>query len=1082
MANLIKTALAVVSVLTSEGKIPTNVANDIAKTFSVSELRKISSDNLLNDLMKIPGVGKKRAAKTVQVLLGRIPHCMDNSRSVKTMKTRAKSSGFSLYSFNWEIILKEYLPLIKELEEYTYDPKTASEPEEQEKLMNARQKFDELVKLAWKMRTIPFDVKKAEAKINRMTYSMMALIFAIDTETRSPQKQVITVEFGVQQHVQFNWRVAGLTQKEAETRIELLQKCILKRLGKAGLVMHTKTWDEEQKKYVPEEIKYIGFAASASHQKKEKLVMAREDLMKIHEVAIHFGLTKEEFLKLHINGAAIWKLRANLLRPLRQKLMTEDGREVFLHDIGIWKDIKVMRHYENARRVGNLDKESESVHIDGPTDEERTIDDGAIHSEVHMNFEGQLTGLLLKGMGHDGVSANETAAELLGVPVIHGDKLLYMGEGCWKGDKLGLSWEEYVSRADKLAARYPGINNVWLLREADEPEDVTRVRRLTRSLIQQWITMKDKDIMEITEKARKGLKKLKTYEGAVKTLAKPYIPMDDETKAPIEKLFHSAPWLVLNPNIQLYLKGMYEKRKQEAAANKFVTEGTYPYIIEDPVAVYQIQRYECDPNSEGLGVLKKGEMSVPGILNEHKMLAIRFPANYQTARIMRNKPCKKAFASIGNIAVTSIYDDILVVQDGDTDGDEMAIIVNKIAIKYTEQMLKKYNPPTVIFEHGTKTKFDELGTEDNMLETMYDDLWKAKKFDGVGKYANLSTLCAHLASIAEQDGNIKKRDAHLVQMSLASTGATLAIDQVKGNTVSEELIDRLDEIGKVVRAECNHMMPYTQQFVKGIPANECNKATNALCDVIASTIVNDVGDYEMNAGERCWNKEEAKRVLTTFSNLRVTSVRKASVTDTIINELADNWFQDRNNSDDQKTFAAIKRGDKVGLKELATLLWRNACALEFRMEGENLTVKRAEYYKTVRDILYGFAKIGEWKSDGHVFNIKERKASVVNTLVSNALDATANGIDPEKRGSYAMFILKVFATELLWAVENNKADISLFNSDIVSADDVVVNDMVEEIDDALYGDEDVEIDSGDMWIATDDLGVYGLDEVADYDC
>ena len=532
----------------------------MAKEFSVTELRNVVTNNLLDKLMVLPNIGEKRAAKIVEVLTGMIPERLDNSRKMKTIKSRTKSTGFSLYSFGPKAVLKEYEPFLYELKQYRYNKDTADTAEGQQALQEVRKTADNLIKFAWHYRNDPINIKKTDAKVSHMSYSMAALIFGIDTEERAPQRQFITIQHSVQEVFNLDWHAFGSQKKEAEKRIEMLQKVILRRIGKQ-IDVHSKS--RVNNMWIPEVISYQGFAASASHQKDEKFIAAKKDLMNLHEVAINFGLTKEEFLNLKLNGAAIWKMRANLLRPLRMKLMTKDGREVFLHDIELNDDIVANRFYPNARRVGVL-TDTGDIHQDGPAEEERTIWDGGAAYEVEMNAEGQLTSILFKAMGQDGRSANETAAKLLNVPVKKSDKLIMAGKGCWKGDKLGFSWEEYCERMKKLAIIYPGINNMWILREADEPEDVTHVRRLTRSLIQQWIKMDTKDVLAISRKARRSLKKMKTVKGAIKMLAKTGI--DDNERTAIEKLFNEAPWLVLNPNVQLYLKNKFEKRRAEAAA------------------------------------------------------------------------------------------------------------------------------------------------------------------------------------------------------------------------------------------------------------------------------------------------------------------------------------------------------------------------------------------------------------------------------------------------------------------------------------------------------------------------------------
>lgn len=948
-----------------------------------------------------------------------------NIRPIAKISKRENSVGFSLRCFTSTSILSDYLGFVEEINTTLDDSAMGKE----EKILKARETFAKLVEVSNTLENDPIHVKETCSKINRMSRSIGSDIFGIDYESKKPTTAWITIEHEIQEKINFYWKVAGNYKKSAQAAIDDLQKQIYRRIGSAGVIVTLRDGSE---------IHYYGFAASASHQKNEKLIMADGQLMKIHEEAIWFGLKYSEFIKLDLNGAAISKMRANLLRPIRVELKTSSGEKVYLHDIIIKDDIVVERHYSHARKVG-VKTDDGDVFVDGEFDEERTVDDGGVHYLVPMNSDGQTTSFGLKGYGSDMTSAIKTAAKLEGKEIPDfGSKKIMMGAGCWKFDKLGLSWDEFVKRVDKLANKYPGINQVWLLREADELEGEEKVRRLTRSLIQQWITLSDMDIRKITSSTRRHLAKSKTMAGALNSLTQKNL-LDSE-RSEFAKLFENAPWLVLNHNVQDYLRIRYEKKQAEAAGNKIRTEGSYPYIQEDLVAVAQIQIFGADPNRNDLGVLKAGEISVAGVEDGEKVLAVRFPANYLTARVKTNRSCVKAFESAGNTAMLSIYDDILVIQDGDVDGDEMAIIRNHIAIEATEQMIEKFNPPTILFEHGAKAKKEIIGNRDRLIKTIYEDLWKAKKFDGVGKYANLATLLCHLASEAYARNDMKMVEIRLNQMSLASTGAILAIDQVKGNAVSNDLINRLDEIGREVRALCDHKMPWTQQFVKGIDPELCMPASDVICDKIGKIIMDETGPFDLDTGCCVWNEDEAKRALLGFG-VRTTSVRKSIVCGTVLDKLADNWFNDKNPAD-KETFDKIRNREAVGSMELIDLLWRNACALEFRMHGDNLVAKKEEYLKTVREMLYAHACSTTWVGkDGHVFSDVEKKASVASSAVLNVLRSKTDG-------RKTMFVLKVFAKELNWSLKKNAPDNSkfLFNDEL---DLDIDND-----DEELYSDEE----------------------------
>lgn len=965
-------------------------------------------------------------------------------RNSNKIVTREASVGFSLRSFDSSVVMAEFIPYvaeIKTLAEKLYIVKDGKRVVDKDVLTITRDVYAKLKAHVDTLDNVPFRVKEASSKISRMSRSIGSDIFGVDYESRKPTSEWITVEHSVQEVFNFPWVIMSQKKAEGEAELERIQKQVERRLGNAGLIVIGRDGKERL---------YKGFASSASHQKNEKIVMALAESMDRHEKAIWFTLSFQDFLGLTVNGAAIWKMRANLLRPIRKELRTADGKALTLNDIQLVPDITVTRHIENCRTVGILNPETQEIFEDAPMDLEKTMADGTLLSTVSLEQWGQLCGYGMKGCVVDGTSSIKTAAKLEGKEIPTGLKPIIAGEGTWKFDKIGCSFDEFVARANELAKQYPSINKLYLLREGDELEGETKIRRLTRSLIQQWIHLDPADIRKMTSQSRKALRRMKTMKGAISSLSEIGRPESD--RSDVAKVFAAAPWLVLNPMVQKYLQGKFEKKRNEAAANKIRTSGSYPYIQEDTVAVAQIWIFGADANRMDLGVLAADEISVADT-EERKILAVRFPANYQTAAVRMNRACEEAFASCPGVCMISFYDDILIRQDGDVDGDEIAIILDNLAIEATEAMYAEFNPPVVNFAHGNKAKKEVIGTEERLIATMYEDLWKAKKFDGVGKYANLATLCCHLASVAYQEGRMDDVRVALNQCSLASTGAILAIDQVKGNSVSPELIDRLEKIGKQVRGMCDHKMPYTQQFVKGLKADECMEESVSICDQIAGLIMRDAGEFELDTGTAVWNRTEAKRAMLFSGDYRVTAVRKAPVCGTVLDKLADNWFNEKNDAD-RKTFAAIRNGEAVGQKDLLTLLWRNACALEFRMDGENLLAKRKEYLKAVREMMYAQACSVEWiGADGHVFTDAEKKFSVVNAAVSDALCLTGagNGIDSDKQGSYAMFVLKVFAKEILWSLNRSNPDSSKFVVDSAMDDDFDLDAIAEEV---LYSEEE----------------------------
>lgn len=968
-------------------------------------------------------------------------------RKAKTIAKREDSVGFSLPSFDFDKVMSFIQPFVAaavELKTRLYVDGQVNPDVRQEGQTIVDDMKDAVADMAGK----PIVLHEANQKVSRMSRSLGSDIFGIDYDAKSPTKEWITVEHGIQFLLdQIPAAFWGRTKAEGEIARDEFAKSLYCKLGFDGVLYVRKDGTCEL---------YKGFAASASHQKDEKLIMARAESLKKHERAIWFTLTIQDMLDLTVNGAGIWKMRANLLRPIRCKVTTKDGRWLSFADIDWREDIEIERIIQHARTVGELDENGEIFH-DGPAKVSVKKADGTILATVELAQWGQCTGYGVKGCLADGTSAIETAARMEGKPVPANLKPLIAGIGCWKFDKVGMTVEQFTSELAKLAKTYKGLDKLYLLREGDELEGQEKIRRLTRSLIQQWIHMASGGIRRMTRRTRQGLKRMKTLKGAIASLSESG-KLDSE-KSMLGKLFTAAPWLVLNPNVQQYLKSKYERRQAEAAACKLRTEGCYPYIQEDLVAIAQVWVFGADPARTDLGVLKAGEISVPGIRDGEEVLAVRFPANYQTADVRINRACMDAFSSCSGICQISYYDDILIRQDGDVDGDEICIITDRLAIDMTKRMYAEFNPPVVVFAHGGKAPKQVIGSKENLIATMYQDLWKAKKFDGVGRYANLAMLCCHLASIAYAQGDMAEVNIRLNQMSLASTGAILSIDQVKGNDVSLDLIKRLEWIDRNVRDAMGRLMPFTQQFnKKDCTSDKCAPVSEALCDQIADLILLDTGVYSMDFGALAWNKTEAKRSMLSFGQ-RTTSFRDGVLPKDSTTKLGNNWFN-KLCPEDMETKALIDAGKPVSHTGILKMLWRNANALEFRMKGENLTVKRAEYLAVVREILYSLATTNTWVAkDGHVFTDAEKKASVCNVAVSEALGMSGSGlsiVDADKRGNYAIFVMKVFAKEILWSLKRNPADTSKFMIENAMTDldfDTEINAQYDEVCEVITAEE-----------------------------
>lgn len=1072
-SNIMKSQ-ATVAALKKAG-IPTTV---IIALQNQNHLISIVNKGDAETLMEIKGVAEKRAATIIAILKAALAAAKKNVEIRESWKVaeREKATGFSVRSFDSGELFRNHLDAIHELADYR-----PSEDEDPAVLPALRQKLytliDELTVNA------AFTARLSEARSIRLNEADVPNVLGVDYESKRPTRAIIAVAHEVQQVLNFNWKLFAFTKKDGEELLNKFQQEVMFRLMCYGL----KIVQDNGK-----EILYGGVGSSAGHQKKEVLVMAEARLMKEHESFFWFGRTMEEFVKtVPLTGAEFWKMRANLLRPHLKPFATKSGKVLKVKNVLVVKDVEKTFQIPNARIIG---MNNGSLTTDGPADAESILGDGAVLFIREMETQGQLTAPGLKGFGLDASSSLQEVCEKHGLDLetvmnmmvegidgkMHhvGDYDAICGEGCWKFDKAFASYADYLIWLDNMSARYPGIDNLSILRQSEEIEDEKKVRRLTRTLIQQWMHMDGKEIRQLTNRARSNLREQKTFAGAIKKLAGLRKPEEDRTEA--DRLFAEAPWLVTNPGVLDYMKDRWEKQQIEAASGKFRTDGQYPYIMQDPVALLEVWLLGMDPNDPTLGVLRGDEVSCADVPDGKELLCVRFPANFLTARVMINRACKKAFSSMNGIMSISVHSTILIEQDGDVDGDEMCVIYDKLAIELTKRMRNEFNPPIVLFKHGSKAERHTHETKAAFLRDASDALWRAKKYDSVGLYANLATKCAYLAAVAHQNGKSKARDSYLVWMSAASTGAIMAIDQVKGNQVDEALIDWLDQIGSKVRtimvelaknlgvdpkAAKSVRHPFVHYYNmmnkrRPISITECLPENPAnFVDQIAGLILRDTGKWEnFDTQGVVWNPAAANEALTDHS-VPVASVKKSVVTKAMYDLLKANWFQSKSKNQFEAdpsvdTMKKIVAGGEIGIKELLLLLWRNEASASYRMEGSTLYEKKAEYITVCRDILNLFISGSDWVNTysaerpcGYVYTTAEKQALLSNYVIRDGLELLRGNGLAQNKGSYAMFCLKLFAKEARENLAKNGCNREQFGHADIS--NVLADTQMEMLEDDL---------------------------------
>ena len=986
-------------------------------------------------------------------------------RTQNKVELREKAKGYSCKTYEPDELWRHVIDLCKEIKTYKYQ-----KDEDPSVLQSYRAELDNLKSKLFV--DAPLTVRFSSGRVIRLNKSAVSEVMAVDYESRRPTEKLAVVNHSVQTVFDFSWRIFNNDPEEGQRLKDDFQMDIMNQLLWKGVVVVSNEGNRM--------MTIIG--SSAGHQKAEKFLMGDSRLMKSHEKFFWFGRTMEEFVNIKTtSGAEFMKARANLLRPWMKPFEAKDGRRLSFRSILVVKDVAKVYNILNARRIGKKDGKMTQ---DGPTTEAVTVCDGGMLAVYPLKFQGQCSSVLFKGFMADATSSIVALCEKHDISVenflnrevegidgkMHriGDFAAICGEGCWKGDKVFDNYSEYCAWMEEMAKLYPGLDMMYLLRQAEEIEDEDKVRRLTRTLIQQWMYMSGKEIRQITLRTRQNLKKAKTFKGALTKLAALWRTEEERTEC--EKLFKENPWLICAPAIQNFLQESWEKKQVEAASGKFRTEGQYPYIMQDPVAVLEIWVLGMDVNDPTLGILQEGEASAADVPDGRKMLCVRFPANFLTAQVKINRACKEAYSSLNGVLVLSIHDLILIAQDGDVDGDEMCVIYNRLAIRLTERMQKEFNPPVVLFNHGGKPPRHIAGSKEAYVRDIAEALWRAKRYDSVGLYANLAMKCAYLAAIALKNGNTKDTENYLLWMSAASTGAILAIDQVKGNDVDASLIKWLDDIrNRVNKAMAEIAMengyskeqarkqinPFIQYYVaeakrRPITKAEClDENQDNYLDQMAGLILRDTGVWEnFDFCGTSWNEEAAYEALT--NGLPKMRVPNTVVTKEMIGLLGDNWFKLRTSDEKDDATAPVLRSLKPGapleLKAFVMLLWRNESSMAYTMEGRQLWEKKEEYYEACRQLLQMFVEGGDWSKKPVKVTKEERWEVLVNQLVRTALELGIKN-DIDKKGSFAMFILKLIAPELRRNAKKNSVDQERFFGVNITEEELRIEAEQEWIDD-----------------------------------
>ena len=796
----------------------------------------------------------------------------------------------------------------------------------------------------------------------------------------------------------------------------------------------------------------------------------------------HAGMSEEEFEDVWCNGSDLLKWGSYAITPGCP--MMYNGEPITVNDVLVVKSISAIRKFANVLRYKD---NGESV-LETASDIERTLFDGEMLFLVPIRSQQGRGGFAFKYFGtcaayedgttmideiaaREGLDIPDTIEDLDGVQRNWRKYKMICTEDCWKwGWKIGaekrvFSYAEYCTRMNKLAEKYPTANMMYSARVADATEESKR--RLTRQSIQQFIFATHAQIERLTAKSLHKLEKWSTHDGVLRVLAGLDKPEDERTA--FEHLIEVCPELLDHPYMQRSIEDMYHRKVAEAAVRPEVN-GIYPYLAEDPVAFIKIVFWKMDPNKKGIGYLRHDQVNAPETDDEVEMYLVRYPNNYLCGRVRKNHN-DSIYRCVGNVIILSIDGGFLVVADGDSDGDEVCAIFDKVVVEMMKQSLIRIKPPVVAFPHDKLEKKIVHGNAERAAMIAKAMVIANMYGPEVGKNSNLATKFMHRAATAykeyELTNDSKKQwlfKTALNNAIVAHIAAIIAIDLAKTGKMPAWLEKNLSEISKFAGKK----MPWNQRFCKDSKAtpwyleawdDKTLELSEAVCDKVALYVIekSNAMNYKAPTGlnvkdgkafdiHDLLGSKEGLYVQGSAGKLNIKNLRSLE---------ARNYREKNSEEDDEfKLIEKLKSNDpekKVNPSEIVRFLWRNQASLVYVLQREgsdkldNARMQNA-YYDFCSDILGDF---GSYCGNDKFAKLdpETRRKSNVYKFVENAFDSSNSiakaevkklesleyiaresnaGVDNPiweeiealkdvifaKKASFAMFNVKVFAYDL----------------------------------------------------------------------
>lgn len=827
---------------------------------------------------------------------------------------------------------------------------------------------------------------------------------------------------------------------------------------------------------------YHVLVASNSGLKTGTLTMAEHNALIKHRDALTFGLDQLS----ETNGQEQLKVLALLSTPSRIIEDKVDGtnlvRRVHFRSIIMMDEIKIRLPMERSVYVGkgsdvditlNLKKGSKTFKL--PV----TVNNDTVTVRTQAGFDGmmlgrhagQIRGSALKGLSVQIVDADgdslvealiEAKPELYGhlrgkeLTVIDTDgcervwtpDMVIATTTCWKVKKwFNGCWHHYVSNCERLAKQYDGFDCLRIAAMTEDEEEMETHRHTARQLLSQFIAMNERQIRKLLARGLRKTKDKRTIDGALRYLSGAGKSSDCLTQ--IEWVFKLAPSLTASSKIGAFMMSQWLDELASMAACRIGTDEVTLFMAQDPTAMIEIVLFGMDPSDPRIGVLKAGEFCTPSLEDGQEAVCVRYPANGQTAKVLTNRRNELLARFCKNIISINIFDALIIIIDGDCDGDHLAAYLKKILIeiaKENEHIIHELGlDGVVLFEHGESAE-RRAPTKQWMHQGRVAAITNGMVFNYVGKMSNASLWASSQCSKAYHDGNRELAYKYGMLAKVFATASILTIDWCKtgvpsvgteGRAIFDIAMEMLEYVGNKEDDHIYGAMPWAQAFRnhsrcksflyetqaeqrvgrKGVYYKHAYaKPSDATIDKIAASVMHGAGIEVNPYGEIVLNENvEYDFKGQTFDpsvigwTAPITAPRKCVCNAAVLKSINPDCLTAEllENPDDARTAEAIRTGKPIGFLDVMRFGWRMLSTIErnwareARTEGVIMTtVEQKELvYASMRSVLHGMLGQPWVKHDENgavvctVADEAEKWQIAINYILQYALEINGKTID-----------------------------------------------------------------------------------------